>query len=79
MDQPRDGECMHLLIHLDRETASNCGAEGTFQVISIEDETGIDYTKVIDQGFHYSSIEEIVADLAAAKKWDASNITFEEV
>ena len=79
MDQSRDGESMHLLIHLDRETATSCGAEGTFQVISIEDETGIDYSKDIDQGFHYSSIDEIVADLAAAKKWDFSNITFEDV
>ncbi len=70
---------MHLLIHLDRKTAASCGAEGTFQVISIEDETGVDYSKEIDQGFHYSSIDEIVADLAAAKKWSASSITFEEV
>ena len=53
------------------------GASGTFQVISIieEDENGQekDLTKMIDQGKHYGSPDEVIRDLGL----DPKNLDFE--
>jgi len=53
-------------IYPDWETGERCGAGGTFQVSSIEDEDGKDYTKFIDQGVHYRSTKEVLSDLSKA-------------
>lgn len=54
---------MHLFINLDYETSERCGAGGMFQVISITDEQDNDYTNHVDQGTHYSNLQEVKVDL----------------
>lgn len=51
---------------LDHHTGIRVGAMVTFQVISLTDEYGLDRTKYVDQGTHYSSLGEVAADIANA-------------
>lgn len=63
-------------ISCDRETASRCGADGTFQVeqVIIVTEFGrLDVTKRIDQGKHYYNLDDVVSDLGL------SGVNVEEV
>lgn len=55
-----------LEINCDYETSERCGAGGMFQVYSVEAVTeygNFDITEQIDQGKHYSSLDEVAKDL----------------
>ncbi|GIC06130.1 restriction endonuclease [Vibrio cholerae] len=51
-------------VDLDYETSSSAGATGMFQVISLTEDNGKDATHLIDQGQHYSSLEDLKSDIA---------------
>jgi len=59
---------------LDHLTGVRVGAMVTFLVISLRDQYGIDRTKWVDQGTHYSSLEEIAADIAKILKVPKSQV-----
>jgi hypothetical protein len=44
---------------LDWETGQHGGADGTFQVIGLEDDEGNDLTDLIDQGRHFNNMDEL--------------------
>jgi hypothetical protein len=44
---------------LDRDTGQQAGADGTFQVIGLEDDEGNDLTDLIDQGRHFNNMDEL--------------------
>ena len=44
---------------LDRETGQQTGADGTFQVIGLEDDEGNDLTDLVDQGRHFNNMDEL--------------------
>lgn len=66
-------------VHLDYETSESAGAGGMFQVISLEDEDGKDFTHLVDQGQHYVSLDELKEDIASVLKVDAGQIELEAV
>jgi type I restriction enzyme S subunit len=66
-------------VHLDRETPERAGAAGMFQVISIETDDGEDFTKLVDQGQQYASLDELTKDLARALKVHPQRVELEEV
>lgn len=66
-------------VHLDYETSERAGAGGMFQVISVEDEDGKDFTHLVDQGLHYASLNELKEDIASALKVEPQQIDLEEV
>lgn len=66
-------------VHLDYETSERAGAGGMFQVISLEDEDGKDFTHLVDQGQHYASLDELKEDIASVLKVDAGQIELEAV
>lgn len=51
---------------LDYETSARAGAGDCFQVIELLDDKGNDITDLVDQGYHYQSIEDLEADLTKA-------------
>ena len=61
---PSDGNNLWVDINPDWETGERAGAGGTFQVISITDENGRDLTKLINQGYHYHAVEDVLKDLS---------------
>jgi type I restriction enzyme, S subunit len=69
----------HFEVHLDYETSERAGAGGMFQVISLEDEDGKDFTHLVDQGQHYASLDELKDDIASALKVAAGQIEVEAV
>jgi type I restriction enzyme, S subunit len=69
----------YLQAQLDYETSERAGAGGMFQVISIEDDEGKDYTHLVDQGRHYASLEALKDDLASALDVAATQVDLEEV
>lgn len=64
---------------LDYETSEHAGAGGMFQVISVEDEDGKDFTHLVDQDRHYASLDELKEDIATALKVEARQIDLEAV
>ena len=50
-----------------------------FQVISIEDDEGKDYTHLVDQGRHYASLEDLKFDLASALQVAVKQVDLEAV
>lgn len=66
-------------VHLDYETSESAGAGGMFQVISLEDEDGKDFTHLVDQGQHYGSLDELKENIASVLKVDAGQIELEAV
>lgn len=66
-------------VHLDYETSERAGAGGMFQVISLEDEDGKDFTHLVDQGQHYASLDELKDDIASALKVEAGQVELEVV
>lgn len=76
---PPSEEQFYFLVHLDYETSERARAGGMFQVISIEDDEGKDFTYLVDQGFHYSSLDELGEDIASALKVSLHQIELEEV
>ena len=69
----------YFLVHLDYETSARAGAGGMFQVISIEDDDGKDFTHLVDQGQHYASLDDLKSDIASALKVATRQIELEEV
>ena len=49
-----------------------------FQIISIYDEEGKDYTPFIDNGTHYASLDELREDIASLLKVSPDQIELEE-
>lgn len=66
-------------VQLDYETSENAGAGGMFQVISIEDEDGKDFTHLVDQGRHYASLDDLQNDIASALKVETRQVNLEAV
>jgi hypothetical protein len=56
---------MHYYAHLDRETSEQVGPDETFQVVSIEDDEGNNYTESIgiDQRIYFHSLEELAKEI----------------
>jgi len=56
---------MHYYAHLDRQTSEQAGPDETFQVVSIEDDEGNNYTESIgiDQRIHFHSLEELAEEI----------------
>lgn len=69
-----DPQSYYLRVQLDYETSERAGAGGMFQVISVEDEDGNDFTHLVDQGKHYASLDELKEDIAIALKVEARQI-----
>lgn len=63
---------------LDYENSENVGAGGMFQVISVEDDDGKDFTHLVDQGRHYASLEDLKEGLARALEVDVQQVELEE-
>ncbi|MGY8527390.1 restriction endonuclease subunit S [Paracidovorax citrulli] len=74
-----DQEHYYLQAHLDYETSKRAGGGGTFQVISIVDDGGKDYTHLVDQGRHYASLKDLKVDLVSALSVAATQVDLEEV
>ncbi len=66
-------------MHLDYETSERAGAGGMFQVFSVEDDNGKDFTHLVDQGQHYASLGALKKDIARSLKTDEAHIELEEV
>jgi type I restriction enzyme, S subunit len=73
-----DHENYQFQAQLDYETSERAGAGGMFQVISIGDDEGKDFTHLVDQGRHYASLDDLKVDLASALKVAAKQIDLEE-
>ena len=69
----------YFTVHLDYEISERDGASGMFQVISIEDEDGKDFTRLVEQGQHYASLDDLQNDIAGALKVTTGQIELEEV
>jgi type I restriction enzyme S subunit len=63
----------------DIETAEHVGAVGTFQIVKVENGNGDDFTRLVDQGNHYSSLEQVHLDLAHALGAPLHGVQIEEV
>jgi type I restriction enzyme S subunit len=63
---------------LDYETAERAGAGAMFQVISLEDDEGRDFTHLVDQGRTYASLEKLRDDIASALKVGVLQVELEE-
>ncbi|WP_027776729.1 restriction endonuclease subunit S [Paraburkholderia caledonica] len=74
-----DQEHYYLQAQLDYKASERAGAGGVFQVISIEDDGGKDYTHLVDQGRHYASLDDLKVDLASALSVAATQVDLEEV
>lgn len=69
----------YFKVHLDYESSERAGAGGMFQVISLENEDGNDFTHLVDQGRHYASLDELKDDIASALKVEAAQVELEVV
>lgn len=69
----------YFQVQLDRATSAHAGADGMFQVISLEDENGKDFTHLVDQGTHYPSLAKLKEDIAAALKVHEQQVYLETV
>ena len=74
-----DQEHYYFQVQLDYETSERAGAGGMFQVISLEDDEGKDFTHLVDQGQHYASLDDLRDSLARALKVAAGQIELEAV
>lgn len=66
-------------VHLDYETSERSSASGMFQVISLEDDEGKDFTHLVDQGQHYASLDDVRADIAQSLRVETEQIELEAV
>lgn len=73
------GQHCYFTVHLDYETSDRAGAGGMFQVVSVEDEDGKDFTHLVDQGQHYASLDDLKSDIAGALKVTTGQIELQEV
>ncbi len=70
---------MEYTVHCDYETSERAGAGGYFQVIDLRDENDNDCTNLIDQGQHYSSLDDLRKDIATATGANIADIVLTEV
>jgi type I restriction enzyme, S subunit len=73
-----DQKNYYFQAHLDRAASEHAGAGGMFQVVSIEDGQGKDFTYLVDQGRHYASLDDLKFDLATALKVAVNQIELKE-
>lgn len=52
---------IEAVAELDWETSENAGASGTFQVVRLTNTNGGDLTKLVDQGMHFHTMEQVAA------------------
>lgn len=78
IDSSAKDERFIFSVHLDYATAERTGAAGMFQVVSIEDEDGKDFTHLVDQGVLYASLDELKGDVAAALRVAPQQVDLEE-
>jgi len=69
----------HFTVILDFETSKRAGAGGMFQVADLRDDNDKDRTDLVDQGKHYSEIEELTSDIAQRLGVHADQVDLEEV
>jgi type I restriction enzyme S subunit len=69
----------YFSVQLDRTASESTGAGGMFQVISLEDDEGVNSTHLVDHGRHYASLDELKVDVASALKVDPKQVDLEEV
>ena len=74
-----DQQIYSFEVQLDYETSEHAGADGMFQVISVEDQDGKDFTYLVDQGRHYASLDDLQNDIAHALKVEVQQIDLVEV
>jgi hypothetical protein len=70
---------MHYSIQIDRETSKRAGAGGMLQVVSITDDNDTDVTGLVDQGRHFSTIGDVVHEIARETREDPNSITIDVV
>lgn len=73
------GQQYDFTVHLDWESSEHAGAGGMFQVISVEDNDGKDFTHLVDQGRHYALLDDLKEDIARALKVEAGQVDLEAV
>src|SRR5262249_50735696 len=66
-------------VQLDYATSERAGLAGMFQLISVEDEDGKNFTHLVDQGRHYASLNELKEDLARVLKVEVHQVNLEAV
>ena len=69
----------YLKYHADYETSQRAGAEGMFQVVSIEDDKGKDLTYLVDQGINFHGCDELRRHIAERLHVDEKEVELEEV
>ncbi|ALU87249.1 restriction modification system DNA specificity domain-containing protein [Herbaspirillum rubrisubalbicans M1] len=69
----------YFSVHLDFETSEGAGMAGMFQVISMEDEDGKDFSHLIDQGQHYASLDALKKDISRLLKVGVDQVDLEVV
>jgi type I restriction enzyme, S subunit len=72
-----DQRLFHFSVQLDYETSERAGAGGMFQVVSVEDGDGKDFTHLVDQGEHYASLDNLKKDIARGLKVEARQVELE--
>jgi len=70
---------MEYEVHCDSETSLTAEDSGHFQVVELKDENGDNRINLIDKDKHYSSLEELKTDIAAATKSDVNDIDITEI
>lgn len=65
-------------VTLDYETSQHAGAGGMFQVADLRDEKDESRTNLVDQGKHYSTLNELARDLARRLRVAENQIVLEE-
>lgn len=74
-----DQQSYYFEVQLDYETSEHAGAGGMFQVISVEDEDGQDFTHLVNQGLHYASLDDLKEDIASALKVQTRQVDLDEM
>jgi type I restriction enzyme S subunit len=70
---------MYFKIECDYKTSGKAGAGKMFQVAGLYDYHDLDFTHLIDQGKHYSSLNDVRNDLAEKISVAKDSIDFHEV
>lgn len=79
LERAKSSEMHYFEVMLDYETSERAGAGGMFQVILLSDDQGRNRSDMVDQGWHYSSLDELAKDIARAIDVDVRQIDLHEV
>lgn len=74
-----DQQRYYFEIQLDYETSEHAGASGMFQVMTVVDEEDKDFIHLVDQGQHYSSLDDLKEDIARSLKAEVWQVDLEVV